>query len=126
MIKRFFKKRIQEIEERFQGNDIIISSDQANFFGQLSKGHRQIRGMGVLILLKEKLYFEMWQPKKNLEIKTSDIKSIENPQSFLSKSKFRDLLRINFINEIKENDAAAWLISDLDSWNQEIKKLIKN
>jgi hypothetical protein len=124
LIKRLFKNRINEIKEKFKTVEIILENDSANFIGQQSRGYRQVRGNGVLILTKDKIYFEMWKPKKVLEIQISSIQDIEIVRSFLGKSKFRDLLRINFANKQGEKDAAAWLVFDLGNWLDEIKRLI--
>jgi hypothetical protein len=124
MVQKLFKKRINEINSKFADSDVQYKSDNVNFFGQKSKGHRQVRGNGVLILTGEYLYFEMWRPKKILEIKIDSIQDIDIVRSFLGKSKFRDLLKVEFINLDGENDSAAWWVIDLNKWIEEIKKLI--
>jgi hypothetical protein len=121
-----FKKRTREIKEKFAGNDILLTSRGANFFGQESKGLGQIRGNGVLLLTNKELYFGMWTPKKDFKIPIVAIKSIENPKSFLGKSVFRKLLKINFINDGDDLDAAAWYVKDLVSWTQELERLVRN
>ncbi|TFG03769.1 MAG: hypothetical protein EU542_00935 [Promethearchaeota archaeon] len=121
-----FKKRTREIKQKFAGNDILLTSRGANFFGQESKGLGQIRGNGVLLLTNKELYFGMWTPKKDLKIPIVAIKSIENPKSFLGKSVLRKLLKINFINDGDDLDAAAWYVKDLVSWTQELEQLIRN
>ena len=125
MIKKLFRKRIHEILARFDNSDIILTSETANFFGQRSKGIRQIRGNGVLILMNSILFFEMWHPKKILEISLSSIRQIEVTRSFLGKSRFRDLLKISFINLEGERDEAAWLVDDLENWVSTLKNVLK-
>ena len=124
MINKLFKKRINEIKEKFDAIETILESDNVNFFGQQSKGHRQVRGNGVLILTNEKIYFEMWKPKKVLEIPIKAIRDVNIVRSFLGKTKFRDLLQVEFSNDTGEEDAAAWLIFDLGKWFDEIKGMI--
>jgi hypothetical protein len=124
MIKKLFRKRIHEILARFDNSDIMLISETANFFGQRSKGIRQIRGNGVLILMKFLLFFEMWHPKKILEIPLSSIREIEVTRSFLGKSRFRDLLKISFINVEGESDETAWLVDDLENWVSTLKSVL--
>ena len=121
---KIFKKRINEIRRKFINKNLILYSPNANFFGLESKKTRQIRGNGVLILMEDKIYFEMWKPKKNLEIPIKKIFNISTPKSHLRKSKFRPLLKIHFKNEENENDSAAWLVKDLNNWMENIKNLM--
>lgn len=124
MVKKLFQKRIDEIMDKFQGKDIIISLNSANFFGQQSRT-LQMRGNGVLVLTQKELYFEMWHPKKVLQISTSTISNVEITKSFLHKSVFRKLLKVIFQNENGEEDAAAWWVTSLDKWIDKLEK-IKN
>ncbi|NVM44772.1 MAG: hypothetical protein HWN79_07630 [Candidatus Lokiarchaeota archaeon] len=123
MVKKVFQKRISEIRDKFKGKNIIISLNSANFFGQDSYKSRQIRGNGVLVLTQEELYFEMWHPKKVLKIPTTTILKVEITKSFLRKSVFRKLLKVMFQNENGEEEAAAWWVSSLDKWIEELEKV---
>lgn len=120
---KLFKKRIKEIMEKFVNHNIILFSTGANYFGQESKGYSQIRGNGVLILLNEKIYFEMWKPKKILEIPITKIFKTTSPKSHLKKSKFKPLLKVHFQNNENKNDSAAWLVRNLDNWVENIQNL---
>jgi len=126
IVMKLFKKRIEEIIEKFDNRKIILYSTSANYFGQESKGYTQIRGNGVLILLNEKIYFEMWKPRKILEIPINKILKITSPRSHLKKSKFKPLLKIHFQNNQNKNDSAAWLIRNLDKWVKNIQILINS
>lgn len=124
-MKKPFQKRIKEILDKFQGKNIVISSNNANFFGQQSHKSLQMRGNGVLLLTHYDLFFEMWVPKKVLQIPTSSILKVEITKSFLHKSVFRKLLKVSFQNENGEDDAAAWWVTSLNSWIEELEK-VKN
>ena len=123
MVKKLFQKRINEILDKFYDKEIIISLNSANFFGQQSLKSFQIRGNGVLILTQEELYFEMWHPKKILQIPRFSILKIEITKSFLNKSVFRKLLKVVFTNKEGEEDAAAWWVTSLDKWIEELEKI---
>ena len=126
MVKRLFQKRIDEILGGLTNENIILLSPSANFFGQQSKGHKQIRGNGVLALTNDKLYFEMWKPKKKLQISLTSIEGIETPKSHLGKSKFKPLLKIIFRNEKDDPDSATWLVRDLPKWKGTIENVIED
>lgn len=125
MVRKLFQKRINDIMDKFKGKDIIISLKSANFFGQQSLKSLQTRGNGVLILTHKDLYFEMWHPKKVLQIPTSAILKVEITKSFLHKSVFKKLLKVVFQNESGEEDAVAWWVTSLDKWIEELEK-VKN
>ncbi|MFX0074587.1 MAG: hypothetical protein ACFE96_04050 [Candidatus Hermodarchaeota archaeon] len=127
MVEKLFQKRIDEILRKFIDKETIISINSANFFGQQSQKTIQIRGNGVLLLTQEELYFEMWHPKKVLQIPVSEILRVDSTKSFLRKSVFRKLLKVVFRNENGEEDAAAWWVSSLEDWIEEIAKInLKN
>ena len=96
MITKLFKKRINEIKEKFDAIETILERDNVNFFGQQSKGHRQVRGNGVLILTNEKIYFEMWKPKKVLEIPIKAIRDVNIVRSFLGKLNLEIYYKLSF------------------------------
>jgi len=125
MVRKLFQKRINEIMDKFKGKNIIISLKSANFFGQQSRKSHQTRGNGVLVLTLEELYFEMLYPKKVLQIPSSAILKVEITKSFLHKSVFKKLLKVVFQNESGEEDAAAWWVTSLDKWIEELEK-VKN
>ncbi len=125
MVKKLFQKRISEILDKFKDKNIILSINNANFFGQKSHKSTQIRGNGVLILTAEDLYFEMWRPKKILQIPISSVLKIEITKSFLHKSVFRKLLKVVFTNQEGEEDATAWWVTSLNKWIEELEK-VKN
>lgn len=88
----------------------------ASFFGQESRGATQMRGNGTLILTEDELIFEMWVPKKEFRIPLRRIISLENPISFLGKSRLAPLLKVVYTNEQGTTDAIAWHVSDLSGW----------
>jgi len=100
MLEKLFKKRINEIHEKYRDKILLIFDDMANFFGQGSLGAMTVRGNGVLILTEEELFFGMWKPKKELLIPVSSMVDIRNPKSFLHKSVFRPLLEVVFTNSL--------------------------
>jgi len=124
MLKKIFKKRINEVYENYKDKDILIADDMSNFFGLESSGVWKVRGNGVLLLTEEELYFGMWKPKKDLLIPVKFIIKITNPKSHMHRSVFRPLLKITFRNENGETDSAAWYVRKLDEWNEILRQLL--
>lgn len=122
---KFFKKKTKQILENFNEEDLILVSKSANFFGVESKGSKQIRGNGVLILSKDELYFQMWLPKRIVRISLKKIKRVTSTTHHLRKTKFVDLLKIEYINNKGEGDSAVWWVKDLQEWIIKLKALKK-
>ena len=119
LMKRKLAQREQDARQRYPAAKIIT---QANFFGQESHGWGQIRGDGILILTAGTLIFEMWLPRREFRILLHKIQRIETPTSFLGKSRFRELLKVVFINEMGERDAMAWQVGGLEEIMAALKK----
>jgi hypothetical protein len=88
----------------------------ASFFGQESRGAAQLRGNGTLILTDSDLIFEMWVPNQEFRIPLQRIQALENPISFLGKSRLAPLLKVAYTNEQGKTDAMAWQVPDLSGW----------
>ena len=124
MLRKIFRKRINEIYEKYKNKDILIADDMANFFGLETLGVWKVRGNGVLLLTHEELFFGMWKPKRELKIPVKSIIEITNPKSHMHRSVFRPLLKVTFKNEKGETDSAAWYVRDLQKWNEILNNLI--
>jgi hypothetical protein len=94
----------------------------ASFFGQESRGVTQMRGNGTLILTDSDLIFEMWLPSKEFRIPLRSIQAIENPTSFLGKSRFTPLLKVVYTNDQGAADSMAWQVRELSGWMQMINE----
>ena len=94
----------------------------ASFFGQESRGGTQMRGNGTLILTDSDLIFEMWVPNKEFRIPLRSIQSLENPSSFLGKSRFTPLLKVVYTTEQGTTDAMAWQVPDLSGWMRHLNE----
>ncbi len=94
----------------------------ASFFGQESRGAPQMRGNGTLILTDSELIFEMWVGSSQFRVPLSSIRSVENPQSFLGKSRLTPLLKVAYRNEQGADDAMAWHVADLAGWMRQLEE----
>lgn len=124
MLKKFFRKRINEIHEKYNDKSVLLIDDISNFFGLESSGVWKVRGNGVLLLTEEELFFGMWKPNKELLIQIKSIIEITNPKSHMHRSVFKPLLKLTFTNENGESNSAAWYVRRLDDWNNVLNKLI--
>jgi len=83
----------------------------------------QARGNGTLFLTDEKLVFKMMVPSRWIEVPIPRIQNIDNPRSFLGKTKGRKLLAVQFSNNDGSDDAAAWLVGDLEGWSRDLRRI---
>ncbi|MFW9969760.1 MAG: hypothetical protein ACFFDF_06135 [Candidatus Odinarchaeota archaeon] len=124
MLEKLFRKRINEIHDKYADKNILLIDDFSNFFGLESSGVWKIRGNGVLLLTQKELFFGMWKPKKELLIPIDQIMEITNPKSHMNRSVFKPLLKVVFANQYGDNDSAAWYVRNLDKWNVILNKLL--
>ncbi len=113
------RRRKREIERaitsRYPEDAILFRDDGASLFGMASLGRGQVRGNGTLILTEDELVFMMLVPRREIRIPLSSIIRIETPKSFLGKTRFTPLLKIDFSTPTGKTDSAAWAIRDIES-----------
>ena len=117
------KKLEAHVEQKFDKREIVAASTGANFFGQQSKGGKQIRGNGALVLTKEFLYFFRAMPFKEFTLPIQSITEVTLPRSFAGKSIFSALLCIHY-RAAGQQDAMAWAIKDPKQWKRAIEALM--
>jgi hypothetical protein len=122
---RAHRKVQEEWELRYPGLT-LVRKGPANFFGLSSKGMAQIRGNGFLFLTGKKLVFRMLVPNRWIEIDLVTVEKVENPRSFLGKTKGRKLLAVYFRDEMGSKDSAAWMVGDLEKWTEAVRGIGKS
>ena len=122
VLRGLARNRVADADELLAGERVVMREPSANLFGLQSQGMGQVRGNGVLTLTETCLHFLMWLPKREVSIDLRTIRSIETPKSFLGKSKFRPLLKVDFTDERGQQDAAAWLVADLEAWKDAVEE----
>jgi hypothetical protein len=110
---------------QFDPEDVLKQEHSANFMGQESKGMGQVRGNGALILTHTDLHFILAIPRRSWVIPLVDITKVSFPKSHLGKTKFKPLLRVDYMDN-GQNDAIAWLVSDLEDWTKAIEEAKSN
>ena len=118
------KKLYERVEKRFVGQRIIVMALKANFFGQKSKGGRQVRGNGALVLTETELWFSLAAPEREISIPLSQIKSVILKRSHLGKTVFRPLLYIEYSSGV-DDDSIAWHVNQPEEWKAAIEEIKK-
>jgi len=123
-LKRLQTGAMEEVLREYPLHTHVIVSPMANMFGLKSRGVKQIRGNGVLVLTSSLLYFRMILPAKKILIPVSSITGVETPKSFAGKSKGVRLLKVDFRATNGKSESAAWLVDRLEEWVSGLHKLI--
>jgi hypothetical protein len=118
-------KRNKEIITHLEsGGEIRLKDNSANYFGRDSLKKNQPRGNGVLAIFNETLYFELYVPRKSIEIPLSMITGVERGTSFLGKTKMTPLLIVHFLNEFGQDETAAWQVKNLPAWEKTLNQTL--
>jgi len=117
------KKMKAHIRERFDKNEIIGSTTSVNFFGEQSKGGKQIRGNGALVLTKDELFFIRAMPFKEYVIPIKSITGVSTPTSFNGRSSLSRLLCVQYKTD-SGADAIAWSIKEPGKWKEAIEMVM--
>lgn len=122
LLKRRIRDAMSEMESRYPSHARLLTAPMANFFGQSSRGMKQVRGNGILILTEHSIVFRMLLPSRELSIPLESVTSMDTPKSFLGKTKGRRLLKVSFTGQDGRPDSAAWMVGDPDKWVETIGK----
>ncbi len=125
LIRNMIVKRKKEIIEKFKNKEILLISSNANYFGTETLKSFQVRGNVFLILTKDELFFQPWTSKKEISIPLSNLRSAETVKSFLGKTVYAPLLKVNFQNEHNDSDSIGFLVKNLHQWIKTINESIK-
>lgn len=117
------KKLNYHIQNKYDEKTIIAATSSANFFGEQSKGGRQLRGNGGLVLTKDEVYFIRALPFKEYVIPLDSITEVSLPESFNGRSVFSKLLCVRYKTN-SGSDAIAWAVKNPESWKEAIEKLV--
>ncbi len=96
---------------------------QASFLGVKSRGFRQIRGNGELVITRDGIRFTRLLPRAELSIPREAIISVGRTRSFLGKTVFRPLAKVVFYNHQGQTDEVAWFVKDLEGLEEAVRSL---
>ncbi len=122
-IGRLYREAEQDMRGHM-GGEIFYGMEPCNFFGQLSRGHAQLRGNGLLALTDKYVRFRMLYPQRRLFIPLDAITAVSTPRSFLGKGMGKGLLRIDFRSGEGKEDACAFLVRSNLRWAETLEALI--
>ena len=106
----------RRISRMYSSEQILLRDLKALTFGLESRGVRQGRGNGALVLTADELCWIRFVPEtSDLRIPRENVTKVDTVKTHLGKTYGRDLLRVAFTNNGKP-DSMAWYVSHLDAW----------
>jgi hypothetical protein len=117
-VRQWTARRVRAMEARFPQ---ALRLEPASFFGQESEGKTQMRGNGVLALLPDQLVFERMAARRDYVIPLAQVTQIENPKSYLGKSRGVPLLKVVWQDDAGKTDSMAWQVGDPGDWQAQIE-----
>lgn len=123
MLFRVRKKLEVYIQTNFDQKEILGATTSANFFGKKSKGGKQIRGNGALVLTKDAIYFFRAVPFKEYLIPFKSVIEVSLPSAFNGKSVLSKLLSVQYKTN-SGSETMAWALKNPESWKKTIEKLV--
>ncbi|MFD3743274.1 hypothetical protein [Nocardia sp. NPDC058633] len=120
LIARFTLRAVRRtaetaIAENFAPGEAVRSDPVANYFGRASKGGRQVRGNGALVLTETRLWFRRAGSDEPLQIPLASITSVDLVSSHAGTTIGRPLISVSF-----DDDSAAWYVRDPRQWRDDI------
>jgi hypothetical protein len=119
VFQRVERKLKRMVHDRFAREDMVQASG-VNLMGQRSRQAGGIKGRGVLVLTRDRLWFALAVPERELTIPIEAILSVSLPKSFMGRSIFRELLCVRFSGP-EGDDEIAWAVREAQKWRQAIE-----
>jgi hypothetical protein len=108
-------KRIRSALETELGHDVRRIAN-ARGLGLRSRGARQVRGNGWLVLTSGELRFRQWYPQRDTRIPLDAVTAVGTERWWLGKTVGSRLLCVRWRTADGGEDAMAWQVPDLDGW----------
>jgi uncharacterized membrane protein len=121
-----FRRQASQLQEQFASQTIITTVPGANSFGQQSKGLLQVRGNGTLLITGQEIVFQQLVPRNTLRIPLAQVTGVETTRMFLGKTRGRRLLKVDFVNEQGEPDAAAYAVRKVDEVKAQLEQGLRS
>jgi hypothetical protein len=124
------KKTVDAVKGRLGADKIVLYDEKAHCFGLTSKGHGYLQTFGCLATTPDAVLFVQWSPKEELELKRSDILSVDESREHQGRDRAADLLVVRFrspeveadeeTGAVAGEDAVAWQVDDIEAWKSEL------
>jgi len=115
------QRETKRITDKFDKQDIIISSFGVNYYGLESEPGGPLRSAGALVLLKDGIYYRARFAKRELLIPGSAITYIGVSKVHKGKDLHQGVVVLQFLNQDGKEEKAAFRIPYPAQWVTAIK-----
>jgi hypothetical protein len=115
------QRESKRITEKFDKNDIIITSFGVNYYGLESEPGGPLRSAGALVLLKSGIWYRARYAKRELFIPGSAITYIGVTNIHKGKDLHQTVVVLQFLNQEGKEEKAAFRIPYPAQWVSAIK-----
>ena len=109
------------IEKRFRGQKVLAMSFGVNYFGRASEPGKPRSSSGFLLLLPDQVFYRSRSARLELSIPGSNIAHVYPDNSLKGVNLHQSVVKIDFMNESGNKDAAAFKVPYPPQWIQAIK-----
>ncbi|MDX2447605.1 MAG: hypothetical protein QNK29_10485 [Desulfobacterales bacterium] len=118
----FIRQRDRKwIEKKFRGQKILAMSFGVNYFGRASEPGKPRSSSGFLLLLPDQVFYRSRSARLELSIPGANIAHVYPDNSLKGVDLHQSVVKIDFINERGNKDAAAFKVPYPPQWIQVIK-----
>ena len=111
----------KSIEKRFGGQKVLAMSFGVNYFGRASEPGKPRSSSGFLLLLPDQLFYRSRSTRLELSIPGENIAHVYPDNSLKGFNLHQSVVKIDFMNESGNKDAAAFKVPYPPQWIQAIK-----
>jgi len=109
------------IENRFGDQKILAMSFGVNYFGRASEPGKPRKSSGFLLLLQDQIFYRSRTARLELSIVGDKIVRVYPDNSIKGYNLHQSVVKIDFINENDDRDAAAFKVPYPPQWIQAIE-----
>jgi len=113
------------INKKYGSDNVRTISYGVNYYGRTSDEGKVSRSTGVLVLLTDRLYFRSRRARLEIEIQGGKVLKVYHDVRHRGEELHQSLMMIEFINENKRKDTAAFKVPYPPQWIQSVQSTLK-
>ncbi|MBT4091959.1 MAG: hypothetical protein HN580_15715 [Deltaproteobacteria bacterium] len=113
------------INRKYGSDNVRTISYGVNYYGRTSDEGKIRRSTGVLVLLTDRLFFRSRRARLEIEIPGDKLLNVYHDVRHRGEELHTSLMMVEFINENKRKDTAAFKVPYPPQWIQSVQSTLK-
>lgn len=113
------------LNKKYGSDNIRTISYGVNYYGRTSDEGKVRRSTGVLVLLTDRLFFRSRRSRLEIEIPGEKLLKVYHDVRHRGEELHQSLMMVEFINENKRKDTAAFKVPYPPQWIQSVQSTLK-